>query len=69
MTRSIAPPTPVTGRGAVAAPAVGATDLADPPVPSRHLTRAGLMPVGLLVAVIGVHPFAERSAGAARRSA
>ncbi|WP_138430081.1 MULTISPECIES: hypothetical protein [Streptomyces] len=69
MTRSIAPPTPLMQRVAAAASAVGAADLADPPLPSRRLACVGRMRVGLLVAAIGVRHVAERSAGAARRSA
>jgi hypothetical protein len=56
-------------RMAAAASAVGAADLADPPMPSRRLACAGQMLVGLLVAAIGAYHFAERSAGAVRRSA
>ncbi|MFB6845550.1 hypothetical protein ACFCXS_11915 [Streptomyces sp. NPDC056373] len=47
----------------------GPADLADRPTQLRHRAYAGRMLVGLLVAAIGVHRFAERSAGAARRSA
>jgi hypothetical protein len=47
----------------------GVADLADRPTPLMHLAYAGQMLVGLLVAAIGAHHFAERSAGAARRAA
>ncbi|MER7476728.1 hypothetical protein ABTX60_03555 [Streptomyces sp. NPDC126510] len=47
----------------------GTADLADRPTPLMHLAYAGQMLVGLLVAAIGAYHFAERSAGAARRSA
>ncbi|MEU3886539.1 hypothetical protein [Streptomyces sp. NPDC029041] len=47
----------------------GTADLADRPTPLMHLAYAGQMLVGLLVAAIGVYHFAERSAGAARRTA
>jgi hypothetical protein len=47
----------------------GVADLADRPTPLMNLAYAGQMLVGLLVAAIGAYHFAERSAGAARRSA
>ncbi|MFD5477865.1 hypothetical protein [Streptomyces hawaiiensis] len=47
----------------------GAADLADRPTPLMNLAHAGQMLVGLLVAAIGAYHVAERSAGAARRSA
>ena len=47
----------------------GPADLADRPTPLMNLAYAGQMLVGLLVAAIGVHHFAERSARTARRAA
>ncbi|GAA2281606.1 hypothetical protein GCM10010234_18540 [Streptomyces hawaiiensis] len=47
----------------------GPADLADRATPLMNLAYAGQMLVGLLVAAIGVHHFAERSAGTARRAA
>ena len=46
----------------------GPADLADRPTPLMNLAYAGQMLVGLLVAAIGVHHFAERSARTARRT-
>ncbi|MFD7242676.1 hypothetical protein [Streptomyces massasporeus] len=47
----------------------GPADLADRATPLMNLAYAGRMLVGLLVAAIGVHHCAERSAGTARRAA
>ncbi|WP_179878806.1 MULTISPECIES: hypothetical protein [unclassified Streptomyces] len=47
----------------------GPADLADRATPPMNLAYAGQMLVGLLVSAIGVHHFAERSAGTARRAA
>jgi hypothetical protein len=46
----------------------GVEDIADRPTPLMNLVYAGQMLVGFLVAAIGVHYFAERSARAARRT-
>ncbi|MFI8303535.1 hypothetical protein ACIF80_08800 [Streptomyces sp. NPDC085927] len=49
---------------------IGAVDdIADQPTALMHLTYSGQMIVGILVAAIGAHHFAERSAGTARRRA
>ncbi|MEG8280139.1 hypothetical protein [Streptomyces sp. AHA2] len=47
----------------------GMEDIADRPTPLTSLAYAGQMLVGLLVAAIGAHHVAERSAGAVRRAA
>ncbi|MEU0190512.1 hypothetical protein ABZ250_11720 [Streptomyces afghaniensis] len=47
----------------------GVEDIADRPTPLMNLAYAGQMLVGVLVAAIGVHYFAERSAKAARPAA
>ncbi|MER6122650.1 hypothetical protein ABT173_08140 [Streptomyces sp. NPDC001795] len=49
------------------APLAGVDDIADRPTPLMNLTYAGQMIVGILVAVICVHFFAERSADAPQR--
>ncbi|MFE9921314.1 hypothetical protein ACFYQA_06965 [Streptomyces sp. NPDC005774] len=49
---------------------IGAVDdVADQPTALMHLTYSGQMIVGILVAAVGAHHFAERSTGAARRRA
>ncbi|MFC9908226.1 hypothetical protein [Streptomyces sp. NPDC059862] len=45
------------------------TDVADEPTPLMNLAYAGQMIVGILVACLGVHFLAERSAGRKRRTA
>ncbi|MFI9758664.1 hypothetical protein ACIHFB_12045 [Streptomyces sp. NPDC051963] len=45
----------------------GVDDITDRPTPVMHLAYAGQMIVGILVATLGTHFFAERSAGVVRR--
>ncbi|MFI1167854.1 hypothetical protein ACH4UM_30720 [Streptomyces sp. NPDC020801] len=49
------------------APLSGVDDLADRPTQLMNLTYAGQMISGILVAALGAHFFAERSAGTPKR--